>query len=739
MFEQAKWIGSHTDMGDICPEFQKTLKIGAKVERATLTITAIGSYESFLNGKRIGDFVLAPGCTVFRERLQYQTYDVTDMLQDADVAGEGATPANTAENTLTVTLGTGWHRGRISAGSKDINEMPAAIIAQLDVIYEGGKTETIVTDESWQVRKSRILMADIYDGETYDATLSEQDFEPVKVFEELSKERLIPQEGEKIIEHERMKPVKYFVTPAGERVLDFGQNFAGYMEIKVNAKKGDRVVISCAEILDKDGNIYKENYRAAKSTLTYICKDGEQTYKPGHTFFGFRYLHLEEYPGEVNPDNFTAIALYSDMKRTGYIECGHEGINQLFSNTLWSQRSNFIDIPTDCPQRDERMGWTGDAEVFCKTASYNYNVNKFFAKWLADVRAEQYEDGMISDIVPNFWKMRRGSTAWGDVITIAPWQMYLTYGDTTILADNYDAMKKWVDYMTNDSKDRYLWTCDDDQKRLWGKHYGDWLAQDAPYGSYIGATDIDLISSAFYSYSVSLLVKTGKVLGKDMAEYEELYGNIVKTFKEKFAKFETQTANVLALQFGLTDNPTEAAAKLVQMIRDNGNRMQTGFVGTPFLLHVLSENGYEDVAYDLLFQNAFPSWLYTVEHGATTIWEHWDGIRDDGTIWSKDMNSYNHYSYGCVMDWIYGVAAGIRTVEEHPGFERVIIKPTPDERMGWLNVSIETKTGVIRSKWMCRGDKVRYEITTPVDALIIIDGKEYQVGKGEYIFYSECM
>lgn len=743
MFEQAKWIGCITDMGEICPEFRKTLKIDGEVESAMLFITAIGVYESFLNGKRIGDFVLAPGCTVFRERLQYQEYDVTELLLQRVANRSEATETSVemsagcfpeVEDTLTVTVGTGWHRGRISSGSKDINQMPAAIIAQLEITYADGSQETIVTDDSWQVRKSRTLFSDIYDGETYDAAAEEQAYEQVKVLENLSKERLIPQEGEKITEHERMKPSKYFVTPAGERVLDFGQNFAGYFEVSVDAKKGDKIVISCAEILDKDGNIYKENYRAAKATLTYICRDGKQTYKPRLTFFGFRYLLLEEYPGEVNPDDFTAIALYSDMKRTGYIESGHMGINQLVSNTLWSQRSNFIDIPTDCPQRDERMGWTGDAEVFCKTASYNYNVNKFFSKWLADVRAEQYEDGMISDIVPNFWKMRRGSTAWGDVITIVPWQMYLTYGDTAILADNFDAMKRWVDYMTKDSKDRYLWTCEEEQKRLWGKHYGDWLAQDAPYGSYIGATDIDLVSSAFYSYSVSLLVKTGKVLGKNMTEYEELYENIVKTFKERFTELATQTANVLALQFSLTDKREESAAKLVQMIRENGNRLQTGFVGTPFLLHVLSENGYADVAYDLLFQDAFPSWLYEVNHGATTIWEHWDGIRDDGTIWSADMNSYNHYAYGCVLDWIYGVAAGIQTVEAHPGFERVVIKPIPDKRMGWLNVSIETSQGIIRSKWVCQGENVRYEISTPVDALIVIDGKEYQVSKGDYIF-----
>jgi len=721
MFETAEWIGCN-EMGEICPEFMTEVKVTGQVKSAVLSITVTGVYEAFMDGMRIGDFVLAPGCTVYRERLQYQEYDVTELLKEGEI------------HTLTVTVGAGWHRGRISAKSEEINRMPPALIACLELSLEDGRTETIVTDGSWKVRKSRFLCSDLYDGETYDASAPEEAYEEVRVLADLGKARLIPQEGEKVCEQEHIKPVKYLVTPAGERVIDFGQNLAGYVAFRVNAHHGDRVVISHAEILDSNGNFYTENYRTAKAKLTYICREGEQDYKPHLVFYGFRYLRLDEYPGEVNLDDFTAIALYSDMKRTGEMVCGHQGINRLYENTLWSQRSNFIDIPTDCPQRDERMGWTGDAQVFCRTASYNYHVKKFFAKWLGDVRAEQYEDGMISDVVPNFWKMRRGSTAWGDVITIVPWQMYLTYGDRTILEDNFDAMKKWVDYMTKDTTRQYLWTCEADQKKLWGKHYGDWLAQDAPYGSYVGATEVDLVASAFYSHSVALLIKAGKVLGRDMAEYEELYTHIVETFQQSFS-LQTQTAHVLALQFGLTDHPERVAAELVKMIRDNGNRLQTGFVGTPYLLHVLSDNGYGDVAYDLLLQEAFPSWLYEVNHGATTIWEHWDGIRDDGTIWSKDMNSYNHYAYGCVMDWIYGVAAGIQHWEEYPGFERVRIQPHPDQRLGWLKASLETAYGTIRSEWVCQEDKVRYEITTPVQAEIVIQGKKHQVQKGKYVFF----
>lgn len=722
MFEQAQWIGCKADMGEVCPEFMQVVNVTGEVAEAVLFITAIGVYEARVDGVRAGDFVLAPGCTAYGRRLQYQEIDVKKLLRQG-------------ENGLTVTVGSGWHRGRISKKSPDINGMPAAVIAQMKITYADGAESVVVTDGDWKVRKSRILSADLYDGEIYDAAAEEDHFGEVKVLEELSKERLIPQEGEKICEQERLKPAGYLVTPKGERVIDFGQNLAGYLELHINAKKGERIVISHAEILDKDGNFYTENYRSAKAKLTYICGEGEQTYKPSLVFYGFRYIRLDEYPGEADLDHFTAVALYSDMERTGDIQCGDSKINRLFSNTLWSQRANFIDIPTDCPQRDERMGWTGDAEVFCKTAAYNYNVKKFFDKWLADVRAEQYEDGMICDVVPNFWKMRRGSAAWGDVITVVPWQMYLTYGDKKVLEDNFDAMRRWVDYMTNDTADRYLWTCGDDEKRLWGKHYGDWLAQDAPYGSYIGATNVDFVASAFYAHSVELLVKAGKVLGRDMSGYEELHENIVKTFQRVYSELKTQTAHVLALQFGLTEKKEETAARLAQMIRENGNRLQTGFVGTPFLLHVLSENGYASVAYDLLLQTAFPSWLYEVEHGATTIWEHWDGIRDDGTIWSRDMNSYNHYAYGCVMDWIYEVAAGIRPVEEYPGFGRVMIRPVPDRRMGWLDVSLKTKYGTVKSGWRFLEDRVRYEIEVPVDAAVVIDGRESRVKRGKYIFY----
>lgn len=720
MIKNAQWISSPIDIGDVCPIFSKDIEVSKSIKKAELSVSATGVYEAKINGKRVGDFILAPGLTSYKSRLQYQTYDVKDMLE--------------SENTLSICLGKGWYRGRISANNKEINETDGAVIAKLVITYNDGSEESIITDNFWSVSTSRILLSDIYDGETYDASAEIKEIGNAVINNSISKSTLIPQEGEIVKEQEKIKPVRTFTTPKGECVIDFGQNIAGYISLDFTANKGDKIVISHAEVLDSDGNFYNENYRSAKSKLEYICRDGHQVYKPHFTYFGFQYIRLDECPKNISIDNFAAIAIYSDMKRTGYIETGSEKVNKLFENTLWSQRDNFIDIPTDCPQRDERMGWLGDAQVFAKTASYNYNTKKFFGKWLGDLRAEQRENGSVPDTVPNFWLLKGSSTAWGDAIVIIPWQMYLFYGDVEILKQNFDAMKNWIDYITNDTLEKYLWICTDDDKKLWGKHYGDWLGLDAPYGSYIGSTNIDLIASAFYAYSTEILIKAGKVIGKDMSEYEELHRNIVSTFKKTFTEYSTQTECVLALYFNLTDNKAETAKQLNDMIVSNGNKLKTGFVGTPYLLYALSENGYTETAYSLLLQEEYPSWLYEVNHGATTIWEHWDGIRDDGTIWSTDMNSYNHYAYGSVVDWLYSVAGGIKPVEEKAGFKEAVIAPVPDKRLGSINVAFDTAYGTIKSAWHYEGDKVCYEIETPVAAKVIIDTKEYFIDAGYYEF-----
>ncbi len=716
MFKDTSWIGLVEDFGSVCPVFFKQFALHGEVTSAILEVTAIGVYEAHLNGQRVGDFILAPGCTSYRTRLQVQSYDVKNLL--------------TAENELAITVGTGWHRGNISSRDKALHEAPCGVIAELQMTYADGTSCTLRTDDSWQVRKSPILFADLYDGEHYDAQTDTSTVYPVKVLER-PKTMLIPQEGEIVREQERIKPVAVITTPNGETVLDFGQNLTGYLSFCVDAHAGEEIAISHAEVLDAAGNFYRDNYRSAKAELHYICREGKQCYKPHFTFFGFRYIRLDKWPGEVNLGDFTAIVVYSDIRRTGRIHTGSALVNRLYENVLWSQRGNFLDVPTDCPQRDERMGWTGDAQAFAKTACYNYDVLRFMRKWLGDLRAEQRENGSIPDTVPNFWCLSGNSTAWADVITILPWQLYMTYGDKTVLAENFPAMKRWVDFMGRDTQNEYLWTTKAEQKGLWQKHYGDWLALDAPAGSYRGTTDDDLIASAFYAYSTELVVRTGHVLGEDVSAYETLYANIVRTFKARFSEPKTQTEHILLLHFHLTDEPERIAAQLNRMILDNGCKMQTGFVGTPYLLHVLTAYGYTETAYSLLLQEEYPSWLYEVTHGATTVWEHWDGINDQGTFWSADMNSYNHYAYGAVMDWVYEQAAGIQP--DAPGFDRILVAPKPDPRLGWLDVSLETKDGTIRSSWRYVDGKPRYTISVPTDARIVVDGQMMDVPKGDYL------
>lgn len=718
MIYDAEWITAEVTGAE--PEFVKTFTAAGRISKARLSVTAVGVYEACLNGRRVGDHILAPGCTAYNKRLLYQEYDVTDMMAD--------------ENTLVIAVGRGWHRSRMSENRPEINGRPCAVIAELSIVYENGETENIRTDETWLARASRTAESDIWDGETYDASLPEGEAVTTTAAE-LSKDILIPQEGETICEHETLAPRTLIVTPKGERVLDFGQNITGYVKLDIDARAGETVSLSCAEILDSDGNFYNENYRSAKSRMKYICREGRNVWKPRFTFYGFRYIRLDSFPENADPMSLRAVTVYSDMERTGYIRTSDARLNRFFENALWSQRDNFLDIPTDCPQRDERMGWTGDAQVFAKTACYNYNAKKFFEKWLGDVRSEQRGNGSVPDTVPNFWNLGGASTAWGDVITVLPWTLYEMYGDSRSLEANFDAMKRWVDYITNDTLDEYLWISPDDSHKQWRKHYGDWLALDAPYGSYHGSTSDNFVASAFYAYSTSLLVKAGEALGKDMTEYRSLYDNIVSKFKETFTEYKTQTECVLALHFGLTDKTAETAAQLDRMIRENGTRLETGFVGTPYLLHALSDNGFDDTAFDLLLQDKYPSWLYEVDHGATTVWEHWDGIRDDGVLWSSDMNSYNHYAYGSVMDWVYSKAAGIRPGA--PGFETAVIAPLPSKRLAGLEAEYSTSYGKIISRRTNTEDGVRYEIETPVPSKIIIDGAEHDVPAGRYTFWGQ--
>ena len=703
---KANWILPSYNMGKVCPLFRKDFSIDKEIKTATLYITARGVYEAKINGNRVGDFIMTPGWTSYHNRLQVQTYDVTGLLQE--------------NNTIILELAEGWFWRLKKAQSK-------AIIAQLHIVYTDGSEEDIGTDESWFVAESNMQFCHLYDGIIYDATHTPIFDTLAKIASDNSQDLLIPQEGETVKEQERLCVKEVIITPKGETVLDFGQNMTGYLEFSVDAHEGDELSFSFGEILDKDGNFYNANYRSAKALYKYICKEGKQTYKPNLTFYGFRYVCVDSYPIDIDPNNFTAIVVHSEMKRTGYIESSDPLLNQLFSNIVWGQKGNFLDIPTDCPQRDERLGWTGDAQVFVKTASYNYDVLKFFKKWLNDLKAEQYKNGAVPDFAPSIYPRKpRISTAWADAIAICPWQCYLTYGDTEILENLFDSIRKWVDYITKSSTKPNLW--------FGGKHYADWLELGGKYGAFKGPTRDNLVASAYYANTVNILVKAGKIIGRDVSKYETLHKNIRTAFIAEFHDdFKTQTEHIMALQFELTDKPQEVADSLASLIHKLGDMIQTGFVGTPYILHVLSRYGYTELAYTLLLRKEYPSWLYPISKGATTIWEHWDGIKPNGDIWPVSMNSYNHYAYGAVGDWMYGVVAGINTVEEAPGFAKVHFSPIPDDRIDWFKAEIQTAYGRVSSRWWHEDGKVHYEIITPVDSTAVIEDKEYNLSPGKHI------
>lgn len=715
---QANWIQTSEKIGDICPVFQKKWNSEKIVAQATLYITALGVYEVKINGQRVGEYVLAPGWTVYEKRLQYQTYDVTDLLADG-------------ENVIEAVVGKGWFSSPMpgwiqTEDKKNRASRRNGLLAELHIAYVDGAEEILATDESWQWGESKIRFSEIYDGEMYDARFKTKEWKKAAILD-WSKEILIPQEGEEIHEKERITAKSVFRTPADELIVDFGQEVTGYIEFSVNAKAGEKIRILHGEVLDKNGNFYNDNYRTAKAEINYICKEGGQTWHPSLTFFGFRYLKLVEFPGEVKPEQFVAIAVYSDIRQIGKIKCSDSELNQLFSNIFWGQKDNFLDVPTDCPQRDERLGWTGDAQAFVKAASYNYDVEKFFKKWLHDLAANQREDGGVGQVIPDFLPEEAPSAAWGDAAVICPWQIYLTYGDPKVLADQFESMKKWVDYITKETTTPYLWTG--------GVHFGDWLGLDAPSGSYKGSTREDFIATVFYAYSANIVIKAGKVLGREVAEYEVLYAEIVKKFREVYTEYITQTEHVIAVQFNMAEDNQKAVDALAKMIKEDGCQMKTGFVGTPYLLHVLSDYGYADLAYTLLLRREYPSWLYSVRKGATTVWEHWDSIMEDGSFWSTDMNSFNHYAYGAVADWIYECSAGIRPVEDAPGFERVVISPQPDSRLEWLSAEMDTRHGRICSRWTYMDGKVKYEIEVAMPAKIIIDGKAQNVKPGKYMYW----
>lgn len=719
VWENAQWISPPTSIGEVCPSYSIDFSLEKTVNSAILYATAMGTYRGEINGHSLTDAVLMPGWTAYHARLQYQSYDLTKFLSK--------------NNTLTLSVGRGWYRSRIAGGSElpdyereRLEATPPGLIAVLIITYADGTQLEIPTSTAWSVTSSMIQFSDIYDGEIADATADCVSFGTAAVFSGPDC-ALVPQSGLWIRPQERITPKAIFQTPKGETVIDFGQNLTGYVELQLDAKAGDRIALSHGEVLDSQGNFYTDNYRSAKAQLQYTCREGKQTYHPWFTFFGFRYIRVDSFPGTPAAENFAAIVVHSDMQQTGYIRSSDSLLNRLFENIRWGQKGNFLDIPTDCPQRDERLGWTGDAQAFIKTACYQYDVEQFFTKWLEDMALEQRPNGVIPHVIPAIPSFGSGSAAWADAATICPWQIYQFYGNRDILRKQYACMKGHLSYIASASTEPDLWVGD--------KHFGDWLGIDAPAGSYKGSSREDLIASAFYAHSTELVIKAGKVLGEDVSEYAALYSRIVARWREFYPVCTTQTELVLAIYFRLAEDLQAAADQLAQMVMAAGTQLQTGFVGTPYLLHVLSDYGYTDLAYDLLLRTQYPSWLYPVTQGATTVWEHWDGQKPDGSFWSADMNSFNHYAYGAVLDWVYEKAAGIQVVEDAPGFEKVRIAPQTGKRLEWLDARLETRHGSIHVYWCHLEGSIRYSITVPVSATLCIGGKEYELLPGRYEFF----
>jgi alpha-L-rhamnosidase len=720
---KAKWIEMEGDTlrYSPAPHFRKEFSLTKSIASARVYVTAHGYYELSINGKKVGDQVLTPGWTSYGKRLQYQVYDVTSMV----VKGN---------NAIGAALGDGWYRGTLAWGNNwAIYGKRLGLFLQLKITFTDGTETLLVTDDSWKAyNNGAIRMSDIYNGETYDATKKltgwnlpgYDESKWIKVRTADNKNNLIASEGSPIRKIQEIKPVKVFRTPKGSLIVDMGQNMVGWLRLKVSGPKGTVVTLRHAEVMDKFGEFYTTNLRAAKCQLTYtLAGTGEETYEPRFTFMGFRFVEVTGFPGELTTDNITGVVVHSDMAVTGTYESSSALLNKLQHNIQWGQKGNFVDVPTDCPQRDERLGWTGDAQAFCRTAAYNMDVASFFTKWLKDVALDQKQGGEVPDVIPDVLNKQdatkaQPSAGWGDVAVITPWTMYLVYGDKSILENQYASMKAWVEYIRKSAGPGLIWKG--------GSKYGDWLYYHPPVNNHTepdGHTEPDFIATAFFAYSASILANTAAVLGKTQDEkmYSDLFNSIKNVFNNEYVTkagrigTQSQTAYVLALMFNLLpeDIRDKSVKFLVEDIKSRRNRLSTGFLGTPYLCHVLSDNGYTDVAYDLLLQESYPSWLYPVKMGATTIWERWDGQKTDSTFQDAGMNSFNHYAYGAIGDWMYRVSAGLETASA--GYKQLKLQPHPTKRLEFSKASFESPYGMIRSGWEKSGDKIIVRVTIPAN------------------------
>jgi len=703
------------------PMLRREFEVKKRVASARAYVTAHGLYEAEINGTRVGDELFTPGWTAYDKRLQYQTYDVTSLLKKGT-------------NALGVTLGDGWWRGYLAwKDDKGVYGDRLALLLQLRLVYTDGSEEIVGTDDAWKASTGPILTSDIYMGETYDARLEttgwsapgydNSDWSGVKVVEH-SKDVLVAPDGPPVKRIEEIAPKEVLTTPEGDTVYDMGQNMVGWIRLAVDGHAGDTVTLRHFEVLDKDGNVYTANLRSAKQTVTYTLKGGgPEVFEPHFTFQGFRYVAVSGLPGEAQPEQLTGIVVHSDFAPAGTFSCSEPLLNQLQHNIWWGQQGNFLDVPTDCPQRDERLGWTGDAQAFAPTACFNADVAAFFVKWLKDLAADQQPSGAVPHVIPNAISHGKdsgdsASAGWADAAVVVPWVHYLAYGDPRILGSQYASMKAWVDYQKRQAGDRYIWDQD--------FTFGDWLAFNTTRSDYPGATtDKDLVATAYFAHSADLLSRAAKVLGKsaDAAAYRQLFEKTREAFGAEFVTgggrlaSNTQTAYALALAFDLLpdDLRRDAARRLAADVRRFGH-ITTGFLGTPLICPVLSDHGYWDEAFMLLNRKEYPSWLYPVTQGATTIWERWDGQKPDGTFQDAGMNSFNHYAYGAIGEWLYTRVAGIQIDEENPGYAHVIIAPHPGGGLTQARATHQSPYGEVVSGWKVADGNMTLELAVPPNA-----------------------
>lgn len=719
---KAEWIKTAVVFDEYSypsPLFRKEFNLSKKVKSARLYCTSLGLYEFYLNGKRVGDELFTPGWTSFTKRLQYQVYDVTEMI-------------NRGNNAAGIMLGNGWYRAFRPNSIQEKKIQDLEVLAQIEIEYNDGSKQLVITDNSWKSSTGAIVKSEIYDGEIYDARLEKKGWNEVGyddhtwkgvVLTDTGKDQIVSAVSQPVRRIEEISPAEIIYTPEGDTVIDMGQNMVGWCRLSVKGPRGTAIELRHAEVLDQDGNFYTENLRAAKQRNIYICKgEGQEIYEPRFTFQGFRYVAVSGYPGEVTPDIIKGIVIHSDLERTSSFSCNNDLINQLQHNIIWGHKGNFVDVPTDCPQRDERLGWTGDAQVFAPTSCFNMQSAAFWTKWLYDLEADQHEDGAVPHVIPNVLA-RGGSSGWADAAVIVPWVLYHSYGDVRILERQYPSMKKWVEFMREKSGDSYIYIPEDRQ-------FGDWLSFATTRSDYPGATtDKDFLSTAYYYHSVNLLRQISEILGKneEAADYRELGKKIKAAFNKEYVtpngrlSSNTQTAYVVALAFGLMPEEMEqnAAIRLAADVRQFGH-ITTGFLGTADICHVLSMYGYLNEAYQLLYRKEYPSWLYPVTKGATTIWERWDGIKADGTFQNPGMNSFNHYAYGAVGDWLYKVVAGINSHPEKPGYKKIIISPHPGQSMNNVKASHESPYGKIVSEWEIKDNTLWLTVEIPVNTTAVV-------------------